>query len=209
MAVLVFIPELDGDAVGGEGEEFFAESTPGEEEGLSDWRKWWKGSVRDALVVLLLLPLLDEKFGYFRGAREEAVPVAPDGVGGVCLGDIVGISGGQKRGCQCALPAGRRGRRRWDGGRGWKVAYWVFHRFCAALTFLCAVSAVKGGARDMVAAGWSENHWVLGGDAAVGAGLKSSVQLPPTTASVLAYSALFLLEEISAIVPVVSSIRVP
>ncbi len=96
MAVLVFIPELDGDAVGGEGEEFFAESTPGEEEGLSDWRKWWKGSVRDALVVLLLLPLLDEKFGYFRGAREEAVPVAPDGVGGVCFGNILGVSTGQE-----------------------------------------------------------------------------------------------------------------
>lgn len=72
-------------------------------------------------------------------AGEEGGPVAPHAGGRVGGGDDLRLSAG--------VAVSDRG----DGlGLGDRQGYWVFQRAWAALTFLCAVAAVKGGFKDMV-----------------------------------------------------------
>jgi hypothetical protein len=107
------------------------------------WQEVNKKSA-DALVVLLLLPLPRQEFDDVLGAGEELVTIAPDGVGSVGFGDAFGVS----------IISGEADVSLWWSWQCCEIAeismaYWVFHRSCATLTFFCAVSAVKGGARDI------------------------------------------------------------
>lgn len=68
--VLVLVPELDGDLVVGEGEQLLAKT-----------------------VVGLLFPLLGEELDDLLGPHEELVPVAPDRVGRVAVGDLSRVTG--------------------------------------------------------------------------------------------------------------------
>lgn len=69
LCILIFVPELHGDAVIGEGEQLFAET-----------------------VGMLLFPLFGQKFDYGVGACEEGSTIAPDAVGGVSCCYLGGVS---------------------------------------------------------------------------------------------------------------------
>ena len=83
-------------------------------------------------IVLLLLPFLLQKRLDFCRAADERVTIPPDRVGCICFGANLWIS----TTLMSAFPVYQ------HPGRN---NYLLFQAACAALTFLCAVSAVKGG----------------------------------------------------------------
>jgi hypothetical protein len=91
---LVLVPELHGNAVVAEGEQFLSQS-----------------------VGLFFLPFLDQELFDLVGALEELVPVPPDCVWGVCCRDSCGIPrsvsneeilhGGEEILTECSTSSGR------------------------------------------------------------------------------------------------------
>lgn len=138
--VMPFVPELYSDAVVGKGEEFLAQP-----------------------VALLALPLPSQEIGDGVAPDQEGVPVAPDGVLSVGQLDLVRVPSGFWDTASALLTfvvdAVATAAVGGDGDkhvRGCAYAcmyvcvcvvrtYLVFQPSCADLTFICAVSAVKGG----------------------------------------------------------------
>lgn len=96
--ILVFIPELHGNLVVGEGKQFLAKT-----------------------VVGFLLPLFREERDDLLGAHEEVVPVAPNRVGRVAVGNLFGVTGvPHVLGEFDFLPGCCEGEWRFEGGHPWR-----------------------------------------------------------------------------------------
>lgn len=142
--VLVFVPELDGDAVVGEGEKFLAKT-----------------------VGFLFLPLCGQESYDRVGAFDEGVAVTPDRVRRIRCGDANRIPDEMEvksdlsisHDMACVQIRYRRDSTTCRHGSGCakSTAYWVFHRSCAALTFFFADSAVNGGLMSAIV------YWMFDG----------------------------------------------